>query len=396
MFSRREKILLFVLAVIQFSHIVDFMILMPLQPKLERIFSITPQQFSWLVSSYTFSAALSGIFSSLFMDRFDRKKSLLFFYVGFIVGTVSCALAPSYFFLLAARIVTGAFGGVLGSLVLAITGDLIPSERRAQAIGVVMSGFSAASIMGVPFSLKLADLFDWHMPFLFLATLGGVLIPFILWFLPAVNAHLEKQEKENPILRWIHIVKDKGPQTALIFMLLLTMGQFLLIPFISASLVANAGLDEKNLFLVYLVGGAFSLVASPLSGKVADKYGKHKVFYIGTLATMIPTLLLTHLGPTPIYVILAVVAFFFTTVTVRIVPAMAMVTGSVTLVHRGSFMGIVSSAQNFAAALGSSVAGLIVVKSATGSLDHFNYSGYLAIITAALAIYFSKKLKVID
>jgi DHA1 family inner membrane transport protein len=396
MFTRKEKIFLFLLSVIQFSHIVDFMILMPLQPKLERIFSLTPTQFSWLVSSYTFAAGASGILSSLFMDRFDRKKSLLFFFAGFVVGTFCCAFAPNYIFLLWARIITGAFGGVLGSLVLAITGDLIPSERRGQAIGVVMSGFSAASIFGVPFSLKLADHFDWHFPFIFLGLLGLILIPATVFFLPTVSEHLAKQKSENPLLRWIHLVKENGPQKALIFMLLLTMGQFLLIPFISPSLVTNAGMKESDLFLVYLVGGVFSLIASPLSGKLADRMGKHRVFLGGIISSLLPILLISHMGPNSLFGVLLVVAIFFTTVTFRFVPAMAMITGSVTLQHRGTFMGIVSAAQNFSAAIGSTIAGLIVTKADTGQLINYNYCGYLAVITALFAIYFSFKLKVID
>lgn len=396
MFTRKEKFILFILAFIQFSHIVDFMIMMPLEPKLVRIFSINPQQFSTLVSSYTFTAGVSGILSSLFMDRFDRKNALLFFFSGFIISTLMCAFAPSYHILLAARVSTGAFGGVLSSLTLAITGDLISPNKRGQAIGVVMSGFSVASILGVPFSLKLADIFDWHAPFIFLGLIS-VVVWILIWFsLPPVREHLSHQRNENVFARILQLVSTPGPRLALIFMLVLTMGQFLLIPFISPSLVANAGMPESQLFLVYLIGGSFSLVASPFAGKLADKYGKHKIFLYGAFASILPIVLISNLGVTPVPVILFIIAMFFSTVTFRFVPAMAMITGSVTVSHRGSFMSIVSSAQNFAAAIGASIAGLIISKEASGHLLYYNYSGLLAVATALLAIYLSRKLKVID
>lgn len=392
MLTRSEKWLLFVLGTIQFSHIVDFMIMMPLGPQLMRIFDISPQQFGILVSSYTFSAGTSGILSALFMDRYDRKSSLIFFFIGFCVGTLACAFAPGYYFLLFARIFTGAFGGVLGSLIFAIVGDVISPQKRGVAMGFVMSAFSAASILGVPFGLYLANHFNWHAPFLFLGGLGLLLLTVIYKWVPPVRAHLEHQRK-NPFRNIAELLVERSPQMSLLFIILLTLGQFSIIPFLSPSLVTNAGLPESQLPWIYLVGGTCSLLASPLVGKSADKYGKVKIFRTSAVLSIIPIVMITNLGLTPIPVILMIVGTFFIFSSGRMIPAMAMVTSTVTFVRRGSFMSLVSSAQQFAAALGSLIAGQVVSTGNNGELLHYNQVGLFAVFTTLVGIFLAFRLK---
>ncbi|WP_375438196.1 MFS transporter [uncultured Hymenobacter sp.] len=147
---KNEKLLLALLAAVQFTNILDFVIMMPLGPQLMPALGIVPRQFGLVISAYTFSAGATGL-AAAFLDRFNRKTALLALYLGFGLGTVACALAPTYHWLVAARALTGAFGGVLGSLVLAIVGDAVPESRRGQAIGLgsplfseIISGTSAA------------------------------------------------------------------------------------------------------------------------------------------------------------------------------------------------------------------------------------------------------------
>ena len=153
---RNEPLLIFILAVIQFTHIIDFMIMMPLGKQFMELYDITPQQFSMLVSSYAFSAFVAGLIGALYIDRFDRRHALLVLYIGFTTGTFVCAMAPSYEIFLAARAFTGAFGGTLGALILAVVGDVVPFDRRGAAIGKVMIAFSVAAIAGVPAGIYLA------------------------------------------------------------------------------------------------------------------------------------------------------------------------------------------------------------------------------------------------
>ncbi len=394
MFTRSEKVLLAILACIQFSHIVDFMILMPLGPKLMRIFEISPHQFGLLVSAYTLAAGISGFLASFFLDHFDRKHSLMFFYLGFGLGTIACGLADSYTALLVTRSVTGAFGGVLGSLVLAIIADSISIDRRGSAIGITTSAFAVASVFGVPFSLFLADDYNWHAPFVFLGIVSVIVWSGVYFVMPPMKKHLIHRDKGgNPFHSIIHIIETPNLLFALGFMFFLIMGQFTIIPFLSPSLVANTGLPENQLKYIYLVGGVVSIFAAPLAGRLSDSWGRKKLFLLSALASAIPILIITHLGPTPVFATLACVAFFFLCITGRMVPAMATISSAPTPKYRGSFMSIASSIQQLSAAAASYLAGWIIVKDNQGHLMNYGYAGFFAVGCTLLAIYFSRKVK---
>ncbi|WP_413942671.1 MFS transporter [Bdellovibrio sp. HCB-162] len=397
MFSKQEKILLGILATIQFSSIVDFMIMMPLGPQLMRMFAITPHQFGLLVSSYTFSASISGFLASFFVDKFDRKTSLLFFFFGFAIGTIACALSPNYELLLTARGLTGIFGGVLSSLVLSIVSDAISYERRGSAMGVIMTSFSMASILGVPFSLFLANEFSWHAPFTFLGVLS-LFLCFVIWkYVPEMRVHLlEKREKE-PIHRVLtRIIHNQNQRRALFFMAAVMFGHFAIIPFLSPSLVANVGMTEQQLPLMYMAGGLCTIFSSPFIGRLADRFGKHKIFLWGALITILPYWVITHMGQTPLWLTLAICAFFFVSSGGRMIPATALVSGTSLPQNRGSFMSIVSCVQQMAAAVSSYIAGLIITTGPNGHLDNYNVVGYIAVVFTFVAIYLSRRIHAIE
>ncbi|MEI9807981.1 MAG: MFS transporter [Bacteroidota bacterium] len=194
--TKKERIILFLLAGLNFTHILDFMIMMPLGNYLIEDLYITAFQFSILVACYSISAFFSGLVIAMFIDRFDRKKPLLLAYIGFLMGTVACGFANSYTLLLTARIVTGLFGGIIGAQVFAIVADMFTYERRGRAMGIVMGGFAAASILGVPFSLYLTNLFkhNWHLPFLLIGGVGLILIPS---YYPHYPGYDQSCQKEN-------------------------------------------------------------------------------------------------------------------------------------------------------------------------------------------------------
>jgi multidrug resistance protein len=395
MFTRSEKLLLMLLAFIQFTHIVDFMILMPLGPQLMRVFAITPTQFGYLVSSYTLSAGVSSFCSSLFIDRFDRKSALLFFFCGFSIGTIACALSPNYLFLLVARFITGFFGGVITSIVLSIVSDVIVSDKRGRAMGIVMGGFSLASVFGVPFGLFLANNYNWHAPFMFLGVTACFFILVIALALPKMRDHLKGPKTLQHFYdSLLHILKMPTQLWALLFMFCLVMGHFSIIPFLSASFVANGGLAEERLFYTYLIGGIISMIASPGFGWLSDKYGKVKIFYLGALSSIIPIYLITHLQPHPEWLILVLSSSFFLVMSGRMVPAMTLVSSSASPRYRASFMGISSSVQQLATATASGLASQIVVRSESGHLMQFSYVGYIAITFTLIAVYLINKIKV--
>lgn len=383
-----EKRLLFLLACVNFTHIVDFMILMPLGPSLMQIFDLSPAQFGYLVGSYGFAAGASGFSLSFFADRFDRKKMLLFAYIGFTLGTAACALAPSFAGLLVARIVAGIFGGMIGSQVLSIVADTFPYERRASAMGVIMTAFSMASVVGVPGGLYLAQLGSWHTPFWMIAALG-VLISWALYlFIPPMNQHI-RDDIQSPWKVFVQIFQNSNQRRALQFTGLIMLGHFMIIPYIAPSLVANVGFKEEDIYLIYLVGGAATLITSPLIGKWADRQGKPPIFRLFALLSLIPVFLITHLDAgASIYVVLSYAVLFFVFSNGRLIPVQAMVSNVVTPQQRGSFMALNSSIQLWAQSLASAGSGLILIENADGTFANYNWVGYLSIGILLFTVYF--------
>lgn len=390
-----EKLILLLLASIQFTNIMDFMIMMPLGPQLMRLFAINPQQFSIIVSSYTFSAGFFGFLGAFFIDKFDRKRSLLFTYIGFTIGTFACALSPTYTFLIFARIFTGAFGGLLGAMVLSIVGDLIPFQRRGAAMGTVMAAFSMASVFGVPFGLYIATKFSWHAPFLFIGFFGIFITALISLYIPSMRSHIkDKTIKVNPFDVITDIIANKNQLLALLLSSLVIFGHFIIIPFLSPYMVSNVGFTEAQLTYIYLLGGGATIFTSPIVGKICDKYTSRKVFTIAALASTIPVFMLTNMPKLQVAYVLIVTTMFFILGNGRMIPSQTMVMSAVTPESRGGFMSISSSVQQFTTGLASFVAGSIILKTSSGTLDNYQYVGYISVIVTLLSIIIARKVKV--
>ncbi len=379
-FTPAEKKLLFILASIQFCNIVDFMVMMPLGPQLMRLFSITPHHFGLLVSSYNLSAGVSGFLASFFIDHFDRKRALIFFVVGFSVGTLFCALSPRYEILLFARAATGIFGGVLGSLCFAIIGDAIHPSRRGQGTGTLMASFSLASILGVPLSLYIANKFNWHAPFLMIGILGLLIAAIVIKIMRPMREHLNQVKEINPIEDVKYIISHPNLILGLVMTSFLVLGQFTVIPYLSQSLVANAGLLESQLPLIYLVGGMFTIFTSPAIGRLCDRYGNYRIFFIFLPISLLPVYIVTNLGVVPLYVTLSVAVGFFVCTGGRMIPAMSILNSMVPPEKRGSFMSLVNACQQLSSAVPAYIAGNIVVQGSSGSFENYHLVGYLAIL----------------
>ena len=392
--NNKEKIILILLAAINFTHILDFMIMMPLGNYLMPYFNISSQQFSMLVAAYTFSAGISGFLAAFFVDRFDRKRVLLVGYMGFLIGTLFCALSPTYGILLLSRVVAGIFGGLIGAQVLSIIADLVPYERRGAAMGVIMAAFSVASVFGVPFSLYLANIFNWHGPFFFVAGIGALLVPFLMRYLPKMDGHLTAKNtvKVSPIVLLKDIVKDRNQVLALILSATIMLGHFMIIPFLNPFLEFNKGFSKLQTPVVYMVGGALTLVAAPFLGKLADKIGKHRLFIMMALTATIPIAIITNLPNIPFFAVLAVTGFWFVVSTGRTIPAQALISNVVTSERRGSFMSINSSVQQIFVGLASVIAGLVVVKTPSNAIAHYEITGYISITITLVSIFVVSKL----
>ena len=381
-----ERTLVLVLAAIQFTHIMDFMIMMPLGPQLMRVMLISPQQFGILVSAYTLTAAVAALAVAFYTDRFDRRQTLLFLYAGFVISTLLCGIAPGYNELLTARAVAGAFGGVAGATVHSIIGDAIPENRRGAATGMIMSAFALSSIIGVPIGLVLAAHFSWRAPFLLLVAVS-VLVFLLTWrILPPMRSHIVAGEAHRPLEQMRSVLGTANHLRAFVFMFALMFAGFSVIPFISPYMVANVGLKETDLPYLYLFGGLATAFSSRYIGKLADRYGKRQIFTLIGLISIAPLLITTNLPPAPVWVAICASVIFMVFVSGRFVPAMALVISSVEPRLRGGFMSINSAIQQLGLGAASFLAGTIIGHGAGGTLTNYWLVGLIAVGATLLAI----------
>jgi len=390
--NENRKVILFLLAALNFTHILDFMIMMPLGNYLMPYFKINPQQFSLLVGAYTLSAAVSGFAAAFFVDKFDRKKFLLFAYGGFLIGTLFCGIAPNYPLLLMARIFAGLFGGMIGAQVLSIISDIFPYEERGKAMGSVMSAFAVASTLGVPFALYIANAFSWHAPFIFVVILGLAIYPFLYRYIPPMDKHLKQQKEHGPFYALQQVTGDSKQMLALLFSFLMMMGHFLIIPFINPFMEFNRGYSKMQTPMIYLAGGAASFIAANILGRWADKYGKLRVFVSCLVLSLGMVMLITHLPQVPFPIVLSFFGIWFVFSTGRAVTAQAMLSNVVPAAQRGSFMSFNSSVQQLGTSTASFVAGMVVTAGADGKLVHYGWLGWLSVAVLLVCLPVGMKI----
>jgi predicted MFS family arabinose efflux permease len=392
--NRKERMILIILGCLNFTHILDFMIMMPLDNYLVPYFKISPQQFAILVGSYTISAGISSLIGVFFVDRFDRKNVLMFGYIGFLLGTIACGLADSYVLLLSARIFAGVFGGLIGAQVLSIVSDGFGYERRGQAMGAIMASFAAASIVGVPLSLYLCSIFSWHAPFLLVGGLGILVIPLVQQHIPSITTHIKNDHGLRArVETFTAILKDGRQRQALLFTCMMMIGHFMIIPFINPFMEFNNGYSKDvQTPLIYLVGGLASLAASNVLGKMADRYGKMPVLAVSVILSVVTVAGITNLPPINFIIVLAIFAFWFILSTGRMITANAMVTNVVRAEHRGSFMSFNNSVQQFGISIAALIAGLIITEEPDHKINHYSWLGYLSGAVLLIALFLAQRL----
>jgi len=389
-----ERLVLVVLAAIQFTHIMDFMVMMPLAPQLMRELNLGAGQFSALVAAYSIAAGVVGLLSAPFVDRFDRRTLVLWAYAGFTVATLLCGIASNAHLLLIARAIGGAFGGISGSLCLAIVSDLVPPERRAAGIGIVMTAFAVAAAIGVPVGLQLAHLWGWRMPFLVVSGVGVVVWCLVFRLVPPVRGHLQSGADKGRAFR--ELLRDANAGRGIVFMAVMVLGHFSIIPLLSPHLVGDVALPEKYLFLVYLIGGALSVVTAPQVGRLADRHGRHRVFTIMVFIACLVILAIANAGPLPVWGTLTLAGLFFVFASGRFVPAQAILTLAVPSSRRGAFLSLTSCARDLASGVASTLGGWIVTKRPDGGLNHFNWLGWIAVGAALLSILLARRVQAND
>lgn len=391
-FTKYQIFVIAILAITVFTVVLDFMVLSPLGAQLLRLLNIQTSQFGLVVSVYALSAGASGLLVAGFADKFDRKKMLLFFYAGFILGTLLCGFASTYNMLLFARIITGLFGGVISSISFAIITDMFPLEKRGRVMGYVQLSFAVSQVAGIPIGLYLAHLYDWHAPFIAIVILASVVFLVILKWLKPINKHIGLYHDKNAFLHLWHTISNKNYLKGFYTTALLSLGGFMLMPFSSAFLVNNIKIAESELPLIFMFTGISTMIAGPIIGKLADKWGKFKMFAFGTVVSIIMCGVYTNMSPISIVWLIVINSILFIGITSRMISGSALMTAVPLPQDRGAFMGINSSIQQIAGGIASLCAGLIVSKAPDNSILHFNWLGGVVIVTMILCLWMMKRV----
>ncbi|RCH55594.1 MFS transporter [Mucilaginibacter hurinus] len=388
-FTRYQILLITLLALLQFTVILDFMVLSPLGDILMKSLNIKPAGFGWVVSSYAFSAGASGLLAAGFADKFDRKKMLLFFYTGFIIGTLACALANSFVALMAARIFTGLFGGVIGAISLAVVTDVFEINQRGRVMGIVQMGFAASQVLGIPIGLYFANLWGWHAPFLMIVGLAVLIGIVIIVKMKPVNKHLVLQEDKNAFLHLWHTIENKDYRIGFTATAFLSIGGFMLMPFGSAYLINNIHITQQQLPTIFLITGLSSIVVMPYLGKLSDKYDKFYLFTAGSLLAIAMILVYCNMPPVPLWQVIVINVIMFMGIMGRMIPSTALATAVPEMRDRGAFMSINSSLQQMAGGIAAVCAGLIVSQPhKSAPLKNYDILGWVVTAAILLCLYF--------
>lgn len=395
--KRHERGLLLTLAAVQFVHVLDSLVVMPLGPQFMKTLDLTPAAFGALVSSYSLAAAVAGLAGSFVLDRFDRKHALLTTLTGLIVATFICGLARDFTTLVSGRAIAGACGGLIQALLFTIIGDCFPDQRRGAATGTVMSSYSVATVLGVPAALFLAGQGDWALPFLVLSIIGAVVLAFAFFLIPPLRGHLLYVARQERVLEnrppFVALILKTNSRLAFAMVVTLMFAGFTVLPYVSAYLSANLGLDHQELATVFFAGGVATFTTARWIGRLSDRFGKRKMFTYLALGSAVPTLLLTHAQPMPLFAILSITTLFFLFIAARGIPSLSLVTASVGPGLRGRFLSLTSSLQQASSGLASLLTGLFLNQASDGRITNFNWAGDLSVIFILLSVIVANRLR---
>jgi predicted MFS family arabinose efflux permease len=387
-FTSYQKFVICILALLQFTVILDFMVISPLGDILMKTLDMTTANFGFAVSAYAFSAGISGLLAAGFADKFDRKKLLVFFYSGFIAGTLFCALSNNYLTLLSARIITGFFGGVIGSVSLAIVTDLFVIHQRGRVMGFIQMAFATSQILGIPIGLYFANKWGWHSAFLMIVGLGVVILLCVLFKIRPVNEHLKLQSEKNAFHHLWHTLANKRYQVGFVAIAFLSVGGFMLQPFGSAFLVNNIHITQEQLPMVFFLTGLSVMVIMPLIGKLSDKIDKFSLYTAGSVLSIIMVTIYTSLSPSPLWEVVVINMILFMGIMSRMIPSTTLNTSVPEMKDRGAYMAITSSMQQIAGGIAAVCAGYIVhQKTKTSPLENYNILGYVISTVTLVSIF---------
>ena len=386
--SGYQKFVIFLIAITQFTVVLDFMIMSPLGDMMMKTLGISTAQFGVAVSAYAFSAGASGLLTAGFADRYDRKKLLLFFYIGFALGTFFCGLAPNYQLLIAARIITGIFGGVIGSISMAIIADLFTLQQRGKVMGFVQMGFGVSQILGIPIGLYIANSFGWQAPFLWIAIMTTLIILIIFLKLKPIMEHLVLQKDHSPLKHLLNTLAKSPYRMGFLATAMLSIGGFMMMPFGSAFAINNVKVTQNQLPLLFMVTGLSSLISMPLIGRMSSKGNKLRIFIVATVLAIIIVNIYAHYSETPFWIVLITNVCMMVSIMSRIIPA-SVLTSAIPETHdRGAYMSVNSSLQQMAGGFGAMLGGFIIFqKDKFSPLEHYDTLAMVASAIMLITVY---------
>ncbi len=387
-FTFYQKFVITILALTQFSVVLDFMVMSPLGDVLMKQMNLSTNQFGISVAAYAVSAGISGLLTAGFADRYDRKKLLLFFYIGFILGTLFCGLATTYTMLLAARIITGIFGGVIGSISMAIVADLFPIQQRGRVMGFMQMGFGASQVLGIPISLYLSNHWGWQSPFLMIVGMATIILVMIVVKMQPFISHLDSKTENNVFKHLWNTIKNRNYRIGFLTTALLSLGGFMMMPWGSAFAINNLKITNEQLPILFMVAGVATLIIMPVIGKLSDTISKFKIFTFASIWMIIVVVIYTNMTESPLLVVMILNVTMMIGIMGRMVPSMALVSALPEMHDRGAFMSINSSLQQIAGGIASAIGGMILVqKTKLSPLEHYDILGYVVIVFAIANIF---------
>lgn len=386
-FSSYEIFVILILTLTQFTVVLDFIVISPLGDMLMKSLNLSTTQFGLSVSAYAFSAGISGLLTAGFADRFDRKKLLLFFYIGFILGTLFCGLSHTYPMLLSARIFTGLFGGVIGAIAMTIVSDIFPLERRGRVFGFLQMGFGASQVLGIPLSLYIANVWGWQSPFLMIVGLSLIIWLSLVLKLKSMKAHLNHKNEQNVIGHLWHTLTLRKYRVGFLATAFLSLGSFMMMPWGSAYVINNLKITNEQLPFIYMASGICTLTIMPIVGKLSDRFDKFHLFTIASLILIVVIVIYANLGPTPFWMVLIMNLGLQIGFMSRTVPSISLTSALPQKQDRGAFMGVNSSLQQIAGGVAAALGGVIVIqKDKFSPLEHYDTLVYVVVLLSVISV----------
>ncbi len=377
-----ERKIVWLAALIQLANVLDFMIILPLGPDLATAIDIPSSEMGLLGGIYTFAAAISGLLVARYLDRYDRKKAVIFFLLGLVLGTFLCAFAWDTNSMLAARIIAGLFGGPVTALSLSMVVDMVPNVRRGRAIAIVTSAFTVSSVFGIPLALELSRLFGWQAPFIGVASFGGLVAIGLILFLPAMTDHIDKTATKPKTVPLLPLLKKREIAISYILLGLLSFAQFMLFAGSVNYFVFNLGFPRDGLSGIYIIAGVLAFTAMMITGRIVDLYGARLLSYI--IAFIYVLVLADGYLHIPIIGVPAVFSLFMVCAAI-----MGVITSSISSEapgdgERAAYMSLQSTTRHFAAGAGGFISSFILTSNADSSLNNINILASLTIFCILL------------